>query len=594
MAASSANKMEIPAPNWDLLQTNLRDDQVQWGQVREYLYQRFTSPPSSFLNHQGRTLVSNVEPQDVCEHIRRFRPCPSFWDPSTTCNRYHPEFLLRGGRVIWTPRTWACHAFQRRTDHHRHGTCQLPGCMQLHRPGWEHTELYAFRLWMRQSNSRLWFSVWHELPNIDGKKPLWTLKYQDVHECLTTQPFLEFAEYDKQDWQCEIPSPLTYIQDVHSRVQPLEPNWNDPERVQRRREFRRSLTPRSTTPRRPRDDQPAQPAQPSHGANTPRFSHGTPPRSRQAQVPPAQPSQPAPAPFLSPTTPEPPVYFPTKANQDPSYSSPQPIPHPLQQPVQPPSRSYQLPVDPAPAADDAWGTYTNQFTSGSDTPPLPPPNLRITARPNWEPTPALSQSVQHSYTSFWTNPIPSPQFRDFAAMMSGERFAPWANWQMPTRLLEDTLNTLRNAYSDPNSQTNLTWYGILSKQQSLHPDRQYYTEQTLTIPLPTNTADPERAILTSLFYAKMNSARSQMFTNSTVHPVQTTQAMLTEWLRFAGDQFRLSLNQTGVAQKFNYDVAMVILDLIDANIHESQRSYANDVDRNIFYDEQQGHLSFRQ
>ncbi|MCV6575486.1 MAG: hypothetical protein OIF58_07100, partial [Cohaesibacter sp.] len=162
---------------------------------------------------------------------------------------------------------------------------------------------------------------------------------------------------------------------------------------------------------------------------------------------------------------------------------------------------------------------------------------------------------------------------------------------MPTRLLEDTLNTLRNAYSDPNSQTNLTWYGILSKQQSLHPDRQYYTEQTLTIPLPTNTADPERAILTSLFYAKMNSARSQMFNNSTVHPVQTTQAMLTEWLRFAGDQFRLSLNQTGVAQKFNYDVAMVILDLIDANIHESQRSYANDVDRNIFYDEQQGHLS---
>ena len=70
--------------------------------------------------------------------------------------------------------------------------------------------------------------------------------------------------------------------------------------------------------------------------------------------------------------------------------------------------------------------------------------------------------------------------------------------------------------------------------------------------------------------------------------------MLTEWLKFAGDQFRLSLNQTGVAQKFNYDVAMVILDLIDANIHESQRSYANDVDRNIFYDEQQGHLSFRQ
>ena len=371
MAASSANKMEHPAPNWDLLQTNLRDDQIQWSQVREYLYQRFTSPPSSFLSRQGQTLVSNVEPQEVCDHIRRCRPCPSFWDPSTTCNRYHPEFLLRGGRVIWTPRTWACHAFQRRTDHHQHGTCQHPGCMQLHRPGWEHTEIYAFRLWMRQSNSRLWFSVWHELPNIDGKKPLWTLKYQDVHECLTTQPFLESTEYEKQDWQCGIPSPLTYIQDVHSRVQPLEPNWNEPERVQRRREFRRSLTPRSMTPRRPRDDQPAQPAQPSHGATTPRFSHGTPPRSRHAQFPPAQPSQPAPAPFLQPTTPQQPSQVPTTANLAQSYSSPQPIPHPLQQPVQPPSRSYQLPVDPTPPADDAWGTYTNTFTSGSDTPPSP-------------------------------------------------------------------------------------------------------------------------------------------------------------------------------------------------------------------------------
>ena len=121
-SSSNANKMDHPAPDWDLLQSHLPIDRVDWNKVRVYLFDRFTSPPSSFLNRQGHTLVTNAEPHQACDHLH-FRPCPSFMDTN-----YHPEFLLHGrGSVVWTPRTWTCRAFQRRTDLHRHSHLPTSG-----------------------------------------------------------------------------------------------------------------------------------------------------------------------------------------------------------------------------------------------------------------------------------------------------------------------------------------------------------------------------------------------------------------------------------------------------------------------------------
>ena len=126
MAASSSNKMECPDPEWALLQAELPIDQVDWDLVKTYLFERFSTPPSSYLASQGQTVIADVHSTRVCEHIMHLRPCPSFFDASYHCQGLHPEFLLQGMDVIWTPRTWCCRAFQRRIDLTTPDRCHVP------------------------------------------------------------------------------------------------------------------------------------------------------------------------------------------------------------------------------------------------------------------------------------------------------------------------------------------------------------------------------------------------------------------------------------------------------------------------------------
>ena len=137
----------------------------------------------------------------------------------------------------------------------------------------------------------------------------------------------------------------------------------------------------------------------------------------------------------------------------------------------------------------------------------------------------------------------------------------------------------------------MTDWGVLFRQRSLHSNRGEYEEQTLTIPLPTNTADPELAILTSFFYMKMQRELSLAFSRSTASPQTITQTQLRDWLKFAGDHYRLARTQRGVAQQFNDNVATVVLDIINANIPHYQRSWA-DSDRNITVDQDTSRLRF--
>lgn len=116
----------------------------------------------------------------------------------------------------------------------------------------------------------------------------------------------------------------------------------------------------------------------------------------------------------------------------------------------------------------------------------------------------------------------------------------------------------------------MTWWGMLQRQRSVLQDRQEYTEQTLTIPLPTNTADPEQAILTTFFYMLMNQQRSQAFP-SQESPLHITQRLLIDWIQMAGDYHRLASQQTGYPRTLTSKIATVILDLINANVPEYQR-----------------------
>ena len=584
MAASSSNKMECPDPEWALLQAELLIDQVDWDLVKTYLFDRFSTPPSSYLASQGQTVIADVHSTRVCEHIMHLRPCPSFFDASYHCQGLHPEFLLQGMDVIWTPRTWCCRAFQRRIDLTTPDRCHVPGCQQLHRPGWAHCELVAFRAWALRVDRSHWFTIYCRQPNVNGKLPLYIVHYQDIVYCFRHQGYLPYASFIKHSWKETVEPPLTYLHDYASLVKPFAANYYDDERVQQRRALHRQ---RSQTPRRPRPE-PSQPAttadnflqqnehvQPS--PVPPHFGTGTPPRSRQPTGSSHQ-HQPSsfPTPKSNPTSFRPPV-------QTPYDNRPTPITNPCSTPIAPPSPAYTQTWPEVPA--DPWA-------EDSDGLQPPPADLRVTAPPNWQPSTALQTSIRSSHHNFFTQPIPRAYYRDFATFLTGgEQFAPFANWQMPTRLLEDTFSALCRTYNDPSSSVTMTWWGMLSRQTSLHPNQQEYSEQALTIPLPTNTADPEVAILTSFFYTKMNQERAAAFQNPNSDPLTITKNLIQEWLSFAGDQYRLSLTQRGCSARFNYNVATVILDLLSANIPEHQRIWA-DSDPNINVDPITGKLQF--
>ena len=424
MAASSSNKMETPDPDWDLLQPNLPINQVDWDMVKNYLFDRFTTPPTEFIQRQGQTIIPDVHPNRICEHIMHFRPCPSFLDPAYRCQGYHPEFLLQGPDVIWTPRTWSCRAFQRRTDLAHQDHCHRPECQQLHRPGWAHSELVAFRSWALSVHRAYWFAIYCCQPNINGKTPLYVTHYQDIHHCLTNQAYLPYADFVKHSWKETVDPPLTYILDTPSHVPPFAANYYDDERVQQRRVQRQ----RSQTPRRPRPAQvapapteaqtsanflPNNNQQPSTtGHAPPRFGQGTPPRSRQPTGSDnTRPTSSFPTPTATPTSFAPPM-------PAPSTTSPSPISAPCSIPVVPPSPSYTTQWPPMPS--DPWNE------PDSDGLPAPPANLRVTAPPNLEPSHALQISLQDSRYNFFTQPIPRAYFRDFTNYLSsgGEQFAP--------------------------------------------------------------------------------------------------------------------------------------------------------------------------
>ena len=243
-ASSSSNKMEQQPPDRSLLQLDADINQVNWSHVRHYMTERFSHPPTCFVQRQGVALLDHVDRSQICDHILNLRPCPSFFDACQPCKMYHPEFLLQNDVLLWTPRTWPCHAYQRRRDLWKKcWNCEIPHCGQLHRQGWEHSEMFGFRAWVAAIEPRYWFSVYCLEPNYSGRLPLYTIDFQDLQNCLATQPFITPELHDKHDWKDSVPPPPTYILEVPSRVCPLASNFKEPERVQRRKMQHRDPTP---------------------------------------------------------------------------------------------------------------------------------------------------------------------------------------------------------------------------------------------------------------------------------------------------------------------------------------------------------------
>ena len=591
-ASSSSNKMEQQPPDRSLLQLDADINQVNWSHVRHYMTERFSHPPTCFVQRQGVALLDHVDRSQICDHILNLRPCPSFFDACQPCKMYHPEFLLQNDVLLWTPRTWPCHAYQRRRDLWKKcWNCEIPHCGQLHRQGWEHSEMFGFRAWVAAIEPRYWFSVYCLEPNYSGRLPLYTIDFQDLQNCLATQPFITPELHDKHDWKDSVPPPPTYILEVPSRVCPLASNFKEPERVQRRKMQHRDPTPRGhrSTPRdftpQRREFLAAQtPSDHVHPGPSPRFGPGTPPRSRQ----PTGSENWRPSNFPPATSGPPTSFGPSTSNIRPH--GPQRIAAPLSDPVPMPSPSYAA-MPPDHAQPSAGPEFDWNADSDHDL-PLPPAQLKVSPSPVWAP-PTFSTDIVTNVPNWFTKTIPPRHCRDLHTFMTGgsEKFAPFADWQLPSRLLEDNFRAFRSFNRDPGSNVAMTDWGVLFRQRSLYSNRGEYDEQTLTIPLPTNTADPELSILTSFFYMKMQRELSLAFSNSRASAQTITQAQLRDWLKFAGDHHRLARTQQGVAQQFNDNVANVVLDIINANIPHYQRSWA-DSDPNITVDQTTSRLRF--
>ena len=330
-------------------------------------------------------------------------------------------------------------------------------------------------------------------------------------ECLRHQPFVTITKHSQHDWRERIPAPLTYLYDQQSAVQPLEPNYYEQHRVERRRRERhdRSTTHQTSSHYTTNSNHTTEiiwtSAISSYYFPKPDTTRTKLRQTRHTTS------------IITGST----IHLPIRHTAD---NTNFPIQNPLQQPIRPPAPSYTNTVH------DPWNQPSD------DDLPLPPANLEISARPNLEPANLPGREITNSSSDFYTRQFPRLSFRDFTTYITNsERFAPYVEWQMPTRLLEETFNRNRLNHNDPGSNSQMTWWGLLHRQSSLYSDQQTYNEKTLTIPLPTNTADPETAILTTFFYRLMNQERTRAF------------QLLTEWIGVAGDFYRLSTRQLGPA-----------------------------------------------
>ena len=209
--ASGSNKMEIPAPDFGLLQGQLHIDQVDFDLVKS-LTERFAYPPTDYIQQQGAVIEISLPMRAVCPNLLAFRPCSSFFDPTYDCAGVHPEFFYRDGHFAWLPCAWGCHAFQRKPIRHIGQTvCRIPNCRQLHRRGFHHCEPASFRAWALKAHCNQWFTVWNGDPDLNGKTPLTIIYHQDLVHCLCSQLFITPAKYAQHDWRDRVPAPLTKI-----------------------------------------------------------------------------------------------------------------------------------------------------------------------------------------------------------------------------------------------------------------------------------------------------------------------------------------------------------------------------------------------
>ncbi len=193
-----SNKMEIRPPEIAFLQPGVDVDQVNW----------MLSNPTS-----NRGLHSHLPPTRPSARAQ-LPPTPDLLTPTPqTTMPQSPWSSDSMPCPSSPPRTWICHAYQRRSDKSfGQDTCHQHQCPLLRRPGSSNTR------------SRMVFRL--------------DLRYHaDMLPCLQSQPFVTIQDHARFDWKVSVPAPLTYAEGLDSLVQPIAPNFYDPDRLWVNRPF---------------------------------------------------------------------------------------------------------------------------------------------------------------------------------------------------------------------------------------------------------------------------------------------------------------------------------------------------------------------
>ena len=190
--SSSSNKMEQQPPDWALLQLDVATNQVNWSHVRLYMTERFSHPTHCPLSNA------------------RIHPYMNMWTAHRSATTSCGCALVRPSLTPTSPvRCSTLSSSCRMTSYFGHpglglvmpinvgvtcgtdaGIARSLHCGQLHRQGWEHSEMFGFRAWIASVEPRFWYSVYCLEPNFSGRLPLYTIDFQDLQTCLATQPFI--------------------------------------------------------------------------------------------------------------------------------------------------------------------------------------------------------------------------------------------------------------------------------------------------------------------------------------------------------------------------------------------------------------------
>ena len=201
MHPRSSNKMVIPPPDIQLLQLDVPFERVQFDLVRQYLCERFSSPPSSYQDREGDVLIPQLHPQDVCPDLNWVTRRILYQTPTTTTwrwssaqnsNDYPPTGGFSTNRATWP--TYQQYQKPLKTiagEHYVDGT-MAPALIGRHLPSLRNTfarSAFVNRPMMtmahppRTSSSNTYDPVTRE-----SKKPERYLSLPDTH----TNPVVDF------------------------------------------------------------------------------------------------------------------------------------------------------------------------------------------------------------------------------------------------------------------------------------------------------------------------------------------------------------------------------------------------------------------